>query len=135
MTGSVPPILWYLLCVVAFAIFPLAMVATIHRHRMKVLEILRCYAEKGVDPPAAVTELLMKQIAEPQQKWNSTARGSRLHTFGIHLFIACLFGAVAWWRLDAGDVPIVFYVAVASAVFFGVSALGQLAVAIASPDR
>jgi hypothetical protein len=135
MSGSIPPILWYLLAVIAFAVFPLAMVTTIHRQRMKALEILRSYAEKGSEAPPGVAELLTKQVTEPEQKWKSTARGSRLNIFMGHLWVACLFGGVAWWRIDAGGPPWAVYVGVGSAVFFGVSALGFLVAALVSRDK
>lgn len=133
MGSSVPPILWYLLCVVGFAVFPLAMVFTIHRQRMKALEILRSYAEKGSEPPPAVAELLFRQVVEPEQKWKATPRGSLLQTSLVHLFIACLFGGVAWWRLDVGPPRWAIYIAVCSAVFFGVTALAQFVAALKSP--
>lgn len=135
MSGAVPPILWYLLCFIAFAVFPLVMVTAIHRHRMKALEILRSYAEKGAEPPPAVAELLAKQLTDSEQKWRSTARGSRLGTFVGHLFVACLFGCVAWWRVDSGGPQWAVYTAAGSAVFFGVSALGFLVAALVSPDK
>ena len=133
MAGPVPPILWYLLCVVAFAVFPLVMVVAIHRHRMKALELLRFYAEKGVEPPPLVTDLLMKQISDSSEKWKSTTRGSLLHTFGIHLFIACWAGGIAWWRIDAGGPNWAVYAAVVSAVFFGVHAFALLVAALKTP--
>jgi hypothetical protein len=135
MIGEVPAILWYLLGVVAFAVFPLAMVVTIHRHRMKVLEILRYHAEKGQEPPPAVLELLTKQISEPEHKWKSTPRGARLQSFMMFAFIACIAGTVAWWRMDAGGPPVVIYVMVGAAVFWGVSALGFLVAAVASTEK
>ena len=45
--GSLPPILWYLLAVVAFAVFPLTMVFAIHRHHMKVLELPALLRREG----------------------------------------------------------------------------------------
>jgi hypothetical protein len=130
-----PPILWYLLAVLAFGVFPLVMVAAIHRQRMKALEILRSYAEKGADAPPAIAELLTKQISEPGEKWKSTARGSRLNLFMGHLFVACLFGCVAWWRIDTGGPQWAVYVGVGSAIFFGASALGFLVAALVSRDK
>jgi len=133
MSGSVPPILWYLLAFIAFAVFPLTMVWAIHRHKMKVLEILRSYAEKGVEPPPAVTEVLLKQSTDPAQKWKSTPRGSLLNTFGIHLWVACILGGIAWWRLEAGPPRWAIYLAVCATVFFALLAIGQLAAALKSP--
>ncbi len=133
MSGSIAPILWYLLAFLAFAVFPLSMVWAIHRHKMKALEILRSYAEKGTEPPAAVTELLLRHAADPGQKWKSTPRGSLLNTFGIHLWIACIWAGLAWWRIEAGPPRWTVYVAVCATVFFALLAIGQLAAALKSP--
>jgi hypothetical protein len=135
MGSSVPPILWYLLCVAGFAVFPLAMVYTIHRQRMKALEILRSYAEKGSEPPPAVAELLFKQVVEPDQKWKATPRGSLLQTSLGHFFAGCTFAGVAWWRIEVGPPRWAIYIAVCSAVFFGVAALAQFVAALKSPPK
>lgn len=135
MSGSVPPILWYLLAVMAFAVFPLSMVAALHRQRMKALEILRSYAEKGIEPPAAVTEVLLRQVSEPDPKWKSTPRGPMLHMFMVHLSIACVMGALAWWRFDAGPPPWALYAAGTSTLFFAASAAGFLAAALKTPVK
>jgi hypothetical protein len=133
MMAPVPPILWYLLAVVAFGIFPLSMVWVLHRQKMTALEILRSYAERGIEPPQVVTDLLLKQLSSSGQPWRSTPRGSLLHTFGVHLFTACVLGGIAWWRVDAGLPRWSIYVAVGSTLFFAALATGQLAAALKSP--
>lgn len=135
MSGSVPPILWYLLAFLAFAVFPLSMVAAIHRQRMKTLEILRPYAEKGIEPPPAVSDLLLRQVSEPDQKWKSTPRGPMLHMFMVHLSIACVMGGIAWWRFDSGPPPWALYASGTITVFFAVSALGFFAAALKTPAK
>ena len=127
--------LWYLLAFIALGVFPLVMVVAIHRHRMKALDLLRSYAEKGVEPPAAVTELLTKHVSEPGEKWKSTARGSRLQAFVGLVFMACVLGSIGWWRIDAGGPAWAVYAAVGSAAFFGVTALGFLVAALVSSDK
>jgi len=135
MSGSVPPILWYLLAFLAFAVFPLSMVAAIHRQRMKALEILGSYAEKGVEPPPAVSELLLRQVSEPDSKWKSTPRGSMLHLFMVHLSIACVMGGIAWWRLDSGPPAWALYASGVTTVFFAVSAIAFFAAALKTPAK
>jgi hypothetical protein len=125
--------LWYLLAFLALAVFPLSMVWVIHRHKMKALEILRLYAEKGGEPPAAVAELILKQVTPPQEKWKATPRGALLNTFGVHVWIACFWGCIAWWRIEAGPPRWAVYVAVGATVFFAVLAMGQLLAALKSP--
>jgi hypothetical protein len=133
--GSVPPLLWYLLAVVALAVFPLTMIFAIHRHHMKVLALLRFYAEKGTEPPPAIAELLMKQLSHADEKWKRTKRGALLQTFGANLFIACIMAGVSWWRLDVGEPRWAIYWAVCSAIFFAVFALGALLAALTTSDK
>jgi hypothetical protein len=136
MSGEVPPILWYLLAFFSLVVFPLSMLAAIHRHRMKALEILRFYAEKDTEAPPHIAELLAKQLSDtPGEQWRSTARGSRLNTFGIHVFVACILGCIAWWRIDSGGPPWTIYWMVGAATFFGLLGLGFLAAALVSSDK
>jgi hypothetical protein len=124
---SIAHLLWYLLAAVAFGVFPLAMVATLHRQRMKELEIIRSYAEKGGEPPEAVTRLLDKQNNDvTPRKWKSTVRGSMLNSALIHVYIACMIGGVAWWRIEAGPPRWALYVSVTAAVFYGLCALALI---------
>ena len=135
MSSSVAPILWYLLAVAAFAVFPLAMVVTLHRQRMKELEILRSYAEKGSEPPEAVTRLLVKQNITPSQTWKSTARGSLLSTALIHLWVACMLGGIAWWRIEAGPPRWALYISVTAGVFYALAALALLIAALTTKEK
>ena len=135
MSGSVAPILWYLLAVVSFAVFPLAMVATLHRQRMKELEILRSYAEKGSEPPEAVMKLLYKPSSDPALKWKSTVRGSLLNSALIQLSIACMLGGVAWWRLEAGPPRWAIYVTVTVATFYALTTLALLVAALTTREK
>src|SRR5215831_10341588 len=57
MSGQVPPIFWFLFWVglsVGVISFGFFMAIIIHRGNMKALEVLRAYAEKGIEPPPAV---------------------------------------------------------------------------------
>ena len=135
MTDPVPPLLWYLLYFIALTVFPLVMILTLHRQRMKALEILRSYAEKGEEPPAAMAELLMRQIGEPNRKWQATPRGLLLKRFMGLVWIACIAGAIAWWRVDAGGPRLAVYAAVTSTVFFGVIAFGLLLAALTTREQ
>jgi hypothetical protein len=79
MSGAVPEMYWYLFWVGVLAwmiIFAIAMMTLIHRGHMKTLELLRLYAEKGIDPPPALEELLARTSGGPEQKWKSGGRGA-----------------------------------------------------------
>ena len=59
--------LWYLLLAgLAVGMFGAIFTDAALRHRryMKALEVLRSYADKGIEPPAAVTALLLQPAAE-----------------------------------------------------------------------
>jgi hypothetical protein len=65
MSGEVPPMLWFLFWVglsVGVLSFGFFMAIIIHRGNMKALEVLRSYAEKGIEPPPAIVEMLTRQI-------------------------------------------------------------------------
>src|SRR5687767_1348610 len=104
MNGAVPEIYWYVFWVgLAIVVegFGFYMAFIIHRRNMRVLDLLKSYAEKGIEPPEAVTHLLSEQVADPGRAWKASARGMRLQRFLGFLFTACVIGGVAWWLIDA----------------------------------
>jgi hypothetical protein len=138
MSGALPEIYWFLFWVGVLAfliVFSFSMMTLIHRANMKSLELLRLYAEKGIDPPPAMAELLAKTGGEPDRKWKSTRRGAMLQSFIGFVFTACMAGGIAWWRIDAGGPQAVIYIFGASTVFFGVSAVGLLVAALFTSDK
>ena len=138
MSGDVPEMYWYLFWVglaIVLEGFGFYMAFIIHRRNMKVLDLLKSYAEKGVEPPPGVAELLGEQMREPGQAWRSSARGARLERFVGFLFTACVIGGVAWWLIDATGPPWAIYPAVTAAVFFSVAAVGFLLTAVVTPEH
>jgi hypothetical protein len=129
---------WYLFWVAVLAwtiLWSIAMMALIHRSHMKTLELLRLYAEKGVDPPRAMDELLARSTRGAAPKWTRTPRGARLQSFMGMLFTACVAGGILWWRIDAGGPQPVIYIFGAAVVFWGVGALGMLIAALFASDQ
>ena len=138
MNGDVPEIYWYLFWVglaVVIEAFGFYMATIIHRRNMRVLDLLKSYADKGIDPPAGVAELLSEQVSEPGRAWKSSARGARLQRFIGFLFTACVAGGVAWWLVDVAGPAWAVYPAVSAAVFFSVGALGFLLTAVVTPEH
>lgn len=136
--SEVPEMYWYLFWVAVLAwmiVFAVAMMTLIHRSNMKTLELLRLYAEKGVEPPPAMDELLSWARGGPEQKWKSTRRGPLLQSFIGMLFTASTSGGILWWRIDAGGPDAVIYIFGAATVFFGGSAVGLLLAALFTPDK
>jgi hypothetical protein len=137
MSGQVPEMLWYLFWValaLAMVAWVWAMTILTYRGRMRALEILRIYAEKGEEPPPSVAEPLLRQLSEAGQARRASARAQRLSQLVSSLFIAGAAGAIAWWRLSAtGRADLAFYLAVAIAVTCAAGSVGQLAAVILSP--
>lgn len=138
MNGEVPEIYWYVfwvglaLVVEAFGFY---MATIIHRRNMRVLDLLKSYADKGIEPPAGVAALLGEQVGDPGRAWKSTPRGARLERFTGFLFTACVIGGVAWWLVDSSGPAWAVYPAVSAAVFFSVGALGILLGAVVTPEH
>jgi hypothetical protein len=104
MNGEVPEIYWYLFWVglaIVVEAFGFFMATIIHRRNMRVLDLLKSYADKGIEPPAAVAELLSAQVVAPTRAWKSSPRGARLEPFVGFLFTACVIGGVAWWLVNS----------------------------------
>jgi hypothetical protein len=136
--------LWYLLLAgLAVGMFGAIFTDAALRHRryMKALEVLRSYADKGIEPPAAVTALLLQPAAESAETAaekkvvaQATAQSTaQLTQFMTWLFMACVAGGVAWQLVKGGGPKeIAVTAAVTFAVFLGVGALGSFLLALAS---
>jgi len=141
MTDQLPEIYWFLFWIaLAIVAFGGAAKAGIdgHRRRMKALEILKMYAEKGVEPPAAVSDPLLRELsAQPRRVLGEKSERARhLERFAFSLFMAGAAAGVAWWRMDSGGEPKwVFYAAVIAAVAFAAGALAALVAALISPGK
>ena len=135
MTDQVPEIYWYLFWVglaIVVEAFGFFMATIIHRRNMRVLDLLKSYADKGIEPPAAVAELLSQQVMDPTR---ASPRGARLERFTGFLFTGCVIGGVAWWLVNSAGPAWAVYPAVSAAVFFSVGALGFLLTAVISPEH
>jgi hypothetical protein len=141
MNGEVPPMLWYLfwvgfiLCALLGGIFG-GLVS--HRQRMKALEILRMYAERGVEPPPGIVEPLARQIFETQNAAApKTAAQVAAVTASVHLgqfvgsmFAAALCGGVAWWASDGRGPEWLFYAATVVAIAAAAGGVARLVAAV-----
>ena len=136
MDGAVTPMLWYLFWVaLAAAMFIGLFVGghKAHRQRMTALDILKTYAEKGVEPPASMVDLLLESTEAHRQAQRTeksvteaTARASHPTGWLGLLFMAGVAAGLAWWRIDVGGPQWAIYAAVTCAVTLGVGALGML---------
>jgi hypothetical protein len=113
--------------VLSFGFF---MAVIIHRGNMKVLEILRAYAEKGIEPPPVVVEMLTRQMGDSDGAQAGREIGRKAGNFTGLLVAACVGGGIAWWRMGEGGPQWVVYIFAASALFFGVRAVVFLLTAL-----
>ena len=141
MDGSVAPILWYLFWVALAAAMMVGVFIgghKAHHQRMTALNILKSYAERGVEPPQTMVDLLLEsgeagRQARQQEKAvaQATARASQPTGWLGLLFMAGVAGGVAWWRIEAGGPDWAIYLSVTCAVTLGVAAAGMLIAALA----
>jgi hypothetical protein len=129
---------WFLFWVglsVGVLSFGFFMAVIIHRGNMKSLEILRAYAEKGIEPPPAVVEMLTRQMGETEAARAGRDIGKKAGNFAGLLVAACVAGGIAWWRMHAGGPQWVVYFFAISAVFFGVQAIAFLLASITASKK
>lgn len=131
MTAQLPELYWYLFWVAALVlaiVFGLYVATITHRRNMKALEVLKTYAEKGMEPPAPVADLLTRQLLDSQA---GTAvkfrdRAELLRAFIGFLFSACVIGAIHFWLVDAQAPSWAIHSSRAAMAFFGFGAFGLL---------
>ena len=140
MSSQVPGMYWYvfwiavLVCSIVFGLYVATMT---HRRNMKALEILKTYAEKGMEPPASIAEQLTQQMLDPNsgRAAKHRDRGELLRSFIGFLFTACVIGGVHYWLVDTGG-PIWAIRASRSAMaFFGFGAFGLLLAALVFREK
>jgi hypothetical protein len=130
--------LWFLFWVglaVGLLSFGFFMAIIIHRGNMKVLEVLRAYAEKGIEPPPAVVEMLTRQMGETEGARAGREIGRKAGNFTGLLVAACAAGGIAWWRMNEGGPQWVVYLFALIALFWGVLAIRFLLTALTTSEK
>jgi hypothetical protein len=138
MSSQVPPIFWFLFWVglaVGVLSFGFFMAIVIHRANMKALEVLRAYADKGIEPPPAIVEILTRQMGETEAAHAGREIGKKAGNFTGLLVAACVADGIAWWRMNAGGPQWVVYLFAISAVFWGARAIWFLLAAFTTSEK
>jgi predicted lysophospholipase L1 biosynthesis ABC-type transport system permease subunit len=105
---------WLIFPILGMGIAFLAVAGEFGRQR-KALDVLRVYAEKGVEPPASVLAVLSR--ASSEKKKNPMAG------FVFFLVLALGFGAVAWWMgHNVGGWPFLLGFGIAAFVMVAIAA-------------
>jgi hypothetical protein len=126
MNGQVPPMFWFVFWValsVGVLSFGFFMAIIIHRANMKALEVLKSYAEKGIEPPPAVVEMLTRQMHGTEAERAGRDIGRKAGNFTGLVAAACVAGAIAWGLMNQGGPQFVVYFFGIAAVFFGLRAI------------
>jgi hypothetical protein len=133
MDGNLPEIFWYLFWI-GFVILAFRMAylggKSGFETKMKALDILKMYAEKGTEPPPAMMEELTKQAFAHSSPPGQGSQASLLMTFCSFLFMACVAWGVRAWLEGHATSTWAYIAATAALAFFGLSALGFLLAAL-----
>ena len=129
MPDKLPEIYWYLFwigfVVLAFRMAYLGGKAGFDI-KIKALDILKMYAEKGTEPPPAVMEHLAAEILEKKAASKPDARATHLQGFIGFLFMACVSWGLYAWFDGRGGPAWAAIAAMACMAFFGLGAFGFL---------
>jgi hypothetical protein len=135
---KLPQIYWYLFWI-GFVILAFRMAylggKSGYDVKMKALEILRMYAEKGTEPPPGLVEQLTDRAFQKAPAAKPDAPGSLFGGFLGFLFTACLcWGLRAWF--SSSDLPAwAGIAATAGMAFFGFGAAGFLLAALITRNK
>lgn len=116
------------------AVITVSILWLVFRGRMRALDVLRAYAERGEEPPASVIDAVQGQ-PRPAPAKPQTRGGHLAHAAGSAIFAVGLAG-LAWWRISAfGETGGGVGVALLAALFFAASVAARLVGAYYAPDR
>jgi hypothetical protein len=126
----------------AGTIIPLGITWMQQRTKMRAIEVLKSYAEKGQEPPASVLDAINRinwpfpQSASPPPKpMRDQSRGEHLSHFAGSAGLAGGAGVVIWW-LGTNPNPRfewLFITAIFVAIFFTSAGLARLVAALTTP--
>jgi len=140
MEGKLPEIYWYVFWIGVVLISFVGMYMgwkSGHERAMKALDILKMYAEKGIEPPPAMMEQVTRQVLEPPQGGTpkQESRGALIRGFIGFVFTACVSYAVTQWLTDANAPNWAIYAATAAWAFFAFGAFGLLLAALFTREK
>jgi hypothetical protein len=109
-----------------------------NRTKMRAIELLKIYAEKGQEPPASVLEAVHKVnwppgVASPPPPRPPT-RGDHLSHVAGSVVLSAGAAGIAWWRYQTGEPGALMVLAIIAAVFFAGAAAARLVAALTTRD-
>jgi hypothetical protein len=141
MEGQMDSAAQVLVAIMIPSCFLVAVIVTVslwmpHQAKLKTIEVLKAYAEKGEEPPASVLEAVSR-INGPgfPAKPPPVTRGEHLSHVAGSAGLAIGAAGLAWWRIAVGDagspLPVV---AIIVAIFFASAAAARLVAALTTQD-
>jgi len=135
MHDKLPAIFWYLFWIgVVILAFRMAYLGgrSAFLIRMRALDILKSYAEKGTEPPPTMMEELAVQAFEKRSSGsgNEIPRSGLLMFFLGFLFMACVAWGARALLLAHGAPEWTVITSTAAMAFFGLGAVGNLLAAL-----
>jgi hypothetical protein len=98
-----------------------------YRKHTKVLDVLRVYAERGEEPPAAVVQALTAVFGKPATPPAPTPRSWHLaHVAANAVFTVGLAGFARWRWAESGETGTLVIVTVLAALFFAAAMAARL---------
>ena len=98
-----------------------------YRKHTKALDVLRLYAERGEEPPAAVIQALTAVSGKPATPPAPTPRSWHLAHVAANAVFTVGLGGFAWWRyVDTGEAGTLVIVSIFAALFFAAGMAARL---------
>jgi hypothetical protein len=98
-----------------------------YRKHTKVLDVLRIYAQRGEEPPAAVIQALTAVSGKPATPSAPTPRSWHLAHVAANAVFTLGLGGFAWWRyVETGEAGRLMIVSIFAALFFVASMAARL---------
>ncbi len=138
MHDKLPEIYWYLFWI-GFVILAFRMAYLGgkggYEVRMRALDILKSYAEKGTEPPPAMMEQLAVQAFEKPSSSSEIPRSGLVMFFIGFLFMACALWGIRAWLMAHGGADWAVIASTAAMAFFGIGAAGNLLAALLTRQK
>jgi hypothetical protein len=141
MEGKLPEIYWYVFWIgVVLISFGSAYMGgkSGHERSMKALDILKMYAEKGIEPPPAMMEQVSRQVLDagkPGQQPQQSSRRAFMQGFIGFLFMSAVASGLHLWLNDVGEPRWAIFATQAAWTFFGFGSFGFLLAALFTREK
>ena len=140
-SGGVLTIAILLIVFTAGTIIPITVTWLQQRTKMRAIEMLKVYAERGEEPPASVLDAVNRinwpfpPSASPPKPMREQSRGEHLSHLAGSWCIAAGSAAVLWWRLSDPNPRFewLMITAIFTTIFFTAAGAARLVAALTAP--